>query len=131
MLEGRSASGKQFESQKQLDTGETFGTGKTGLSASVSTTLTTARHGYVAATNLTTGKQVWMIETAEPCYTGVTQTKGGVLFLGEEEGRISAYESATGKKLWTSEIGAPPSMVSVYEMEGKEDMSRSTLVVMT
>ena len=44
-----------------------------------------------------------MVETEEPCYSGVAYTKSGVLFLGEEEGRIAAYEAATGKKLWSFE----------------------------
>ena len=115
-------SGKQLESQAQLPQGETYGVGKSGLTASVPTTVSAARHGYLSATSMDTGKQVWMVPTEEPCYTGATVTKGGVLFLGEEEGRISAYETATGKKLWSFEIGAPPGMVAVYEQEGKEDM---------
>ena len=65
-----------------------------------------------------------MIPTPHECYSGVAYTKGGVLFLGEQEGNFSAYEAATGKKLWTFEgLGAPPSMVSVYEMEGTEHVS--------
>ena len=64
-----------------------------------------------------------MVPTEEPCYSGATVTKGGVVFEGEEEGRIAAYEAATGKKLWSFEIGAPPGMISVYELEGKEYMS--------
>ena len=116
-------SGKQFESQRQLPTGETYGTGKTGLSVTLPTALSAARPGYLAATNLNTGKQVWMITTEEPCYVGSTVTKSGVLFVGEEEGRIAAYEAATGKKLWSFEVGAPPGMISVYEMEGKEHVS--------
>jgi alcohol dehydrogenase (cytochrome c) len=116
--------GKQFVSQNQLPQGEAFGTGKTGLSVSLNgTQVGNERHGWLAATNLNTGKQAWMVETEEPCYSGVAYTKGGVLFLGEEEGRLAAYDASTGKKLWSTEIGAPPGMVSVYEMEGKEHVS--------
>jgi alcohol dehydrogenase (cytochrome c) len=120
---GPSASGKQLESQVQLPQGETFGVGKSGLSASITLPTGTHHHGFIAATNLATGKQTWMIETPEECYAGPTVTKGGVIFEGERESTIVAYEASTGKKLWTFEVGAPTSMVSVYEQENEERVS--------
>jgi hypothetical protein len=120
---GPSVSGKQLESQKQLPQGEAFGTGKSGLTAA--TTLPTGqyKHGFIAASNLATNKQTWMIETPQECYAGPAVTKSGVLFEGEHEGNFVAYEASTGKKLWSFELGAPTGMVSVYEQEGEERVS--------
>ncbi len=52
---------------------------------------------------------------AAPVQRRVTVTKGGVLFAGTDEGEIKAYNAANGAELWHFEIGAGPSMASVYE----------------
>ena len=38
---------------------------------------------------------------------GVIVTAGGLLFLGETDGFLSAYESDTGEKIWRFQTGAP------------------------
>ena len=70
-----------------------------------------------------TGQIVWADEWPHQCYGGVTVTKGGVVFAGTDEGEIKAYNAATGAELWHFEIGAGPSMISVYEYGSKERVS--------
>ena len=71
-----------------------------------------------------TGQIIWADELPHECYAeGTTVTKGGVLFAGTDEGEIKAYNAATGAELWHFEIGAGPSMISVYEFGGKERVS--------
>ena len=42
---------------------------------------------------------------------------------GTAEGEIKAYNAANGQELWHFDVGAGPSMVSVYEFAGKERVS--------
>ena len=53
----------------------------------------------------------------------VLVTKGGVVIGGTDEGEIRAYNAANGAELWHFDIGAGPSMASVYEYGGKERVS--------
>ena len=112
---------RQVESEKTNPTGgETYGTAKTGVS---STFPATESKGYVTAYNMQTGQIIWADEWPHQCYGGVTVTKGGVVFAGTDEGEIKAYNATTGAELWHFEIGAGPSMISVYEYGSKERVS--------
>ncbi|HVW46582.1 MAG TPA: PQQ-binding-like beta-propeller repeat protein [Solirubrobacterales bacterium] len=81
------------------------------------------RTGLISALDVSTGKRVWQDEYQEgdPCVEGVTATATGLLF-GEDGNRIYAYESKTGKQLWSWEspgvlMGGPPIL---YEQGGTE-----------
>ena len=45
------------------------------------------------------------------------------MFAGNVEGEIRAFNAANGAELWHFDIGAGPSMASVYEYGGKERVS--------
>jgi len=49
---------------------------------------------------------------SQPLVGGTLATAGGLVFTGEANGRFSAYDSTTGKVLWTHQtganVGAPP-----------------------
>jgi outer membrane protein assembly factor BamB len=48
-------------------------------------------------------------------------TAGGLVFTGRNDGRLTALNSATGKRLWEFQTGAGMnSPVSVFEFEGDE-----------
>ena len=125
-------SGKQLESQAQLPQGETYGTGKSGVTAAA--TGRAGPQGYLTAYNMTTGKIVWQDHFTNTCYYGPTVTKGGVLFYASGggtpsagnpaqsvEGQIQAFNAATGEKLpWSWEIGGYSSPISVFEYNGEE-----------
>ena len=61
--------------------------------------------GWMTASDADTGKRHWQLRTAFPLLGGVTPTAGGVLFFGDIGGTLYALNSASGKKLWTTELG--------------------------
>jgi alcohol dehydrogenase (cytochrome c) len=77
--------------------------------------------GNITAVNYNTGKIRWQVKTPQPMIGGILATAGGLLFAGEGNGRFRAYDSRTGKTLWTFNAGAgvnaPPSS---YAVGGKQ-----------
>jgi alcohol dehydrogenase (cytochrome c) len=69
--------------------------------------------GTLTALDMTNGGRVlWQIKTPEPLVGGTLATSGGLVFTGEANGRLGAYDAASGKVLWTyqtgASVGAPP-----------------------
>jgi alcohol dehydrogenase (cytochrome c) len=80
-----------------------------------------ARTGIIAALDVTTNKLVWRYQWPEQCYSGTTATAGGLLFVGRNDGRLLALDSATGKQLWEFQTGAGMhAPVSTFEHKGKQ-----------
>lgn len=54
--------------------------------------------------------QVW----TDPCYAGSLATAGGLVFVGRNDGRITALDSSNGSKLWEFQtdggVNAAPTM---------------------
>jgi len=77
--------------------------------------------GILAALDTQTNKLVWQQLWAEPCFSGVTLTTTGLLFVGRNDGRLTALDSATGKKLWEFQTGAGMNApVSIFEYKGTQ-----------
>jgi alcohol dehydrogenase (cytochrome c) len=77
--------------------------------------------GVFAALDVHTNKLVWRQQWAESCYSGSTTTAGGLVFVGRNDGRLTALSSADGAKLWEFQTGAGMNApVSVFEHEGKQ-----------
>jgi alcohol dehydrogenase (cytochrome c) len=78
-------------------------------------------HGSISAIDVNTGRRVWKFRTPEPERGGVTTTASGIGFAGGGDGVLRAFETRTGKVLWTfqtgNQIAAGP---SVYSVGGKE-----------
>jgi quinohemoprotein ethanol dehydrogenase len=87
-----------------------------------STTFTrVARTGIIAALDVTTNKLVWRYQWPEQCYSGTLATGGGLLFVGRNDGRLTALDSITGKQLWEFQTGAGMhAPVSTFERNGKQ-----------
>jgi alcohol dehydrogenase (cytochrome c) len=80
-----------------------------------------ARTGIIAALDVTTNRLAWRYQWPEQCYSGITATAGGLLFVGRTDGRLSALDSATGKQLWEFQTGAGMhAPVSTFERNGKQ-----------
>jgi alcohol dehydrogenase (cytochrome c) len=80
-----------------------------------------ARTGIVAALDVTTNKLVWRYQWPEQCYSGILATGGGLLFVGRNDGRLTALDSATGKQLWEFQTGAGMhAPASTFEHNGKQ-----------
>ncbi|MFX1765977.1 methanol/ethanol family PQQ-dependent dehydrogenase [Paraburkholderia sp. A1RI-2L] len=79
-------------------------------------------YGELQAIDVNTGKKLWSHWTRMPWNGGVATTSSGLAFSGSLDGHLYAFDTATGKILWTSPqlasgIIAQP---SVFEVDGKE-----------
>ena len=80
-----------------------------------------ARTGIIAALDVTTNKLAWRYQWPEQCYSGTLATGGGLLFVGRNDGRLTALDSATGQQLWEFQTGAGMhAPVSTFEHKGKQ-----------
>jgi alcohol dehydrogenase (cytochrome c) len=77
--------------------------------------------GDIVATDYNTGKIRWKVKKPLPMYGGILATAGGLIFTGEGSGEFGAYDSATGKELWSYKtdagVNAP---ASTYMLDGKQ-----------
>jgi alcohol dehydrogenase (cytochrome c) len=64
------------------------------------------RAGIIAALDVTTNTLAWRHQWPEQCYSGMTATAGGLIFVGRNDGRLTALDSATGTQLWEFQTGA-------------------------
>ena len=70
---------------------------------------------------MTTNKLVWRFRWPEQCYSGSTATAGGLVFVGRNDGRLTALDSKTGKQLWEFQTGAGMhAAVSTVERNGRQ-----------
>ena len=54
-----------------------------------------------------TGAIKWEHKFATASLAGVMSTASGVVFAGDHEGFFNAFDSKTGKKLWSYRTGSP------------------------
>ncbi len=79
------------------------------------------RRGIFAAVDLKTNLLAWRRQWEEMCYAGSIVTRGGLIFVGRNDGRLTALDKSNGDLLWEFEtdagIHAAP---STFEHEGKQ-----------
>jgi quinohemoprotein ethanol dehydrogenase len=84
-------------------------------------TVTFGVTGVFAALDMHTNKLVWQQEWPQRCYSGSAATAGGLVFVGRNDGRLTALDSSNGALLWQFEtdagLNAPP---SVFEYRGRQ-----------
>ena len=79
------------------------------------------RRGVMAAVDVRSNKIAWRYQWPEQCYSGVLATGGGLLFVGRNDGRLTALDSSSGKQLWEFQTGAGMhAPVSTFERDGKQ-----------
>jgi quinohemoprotein ethanol dehydrogenase len=79
------------------------------------------RTGIIAAMDMTTNTVVWRYRWQEQCYSGTLATGGDLLFVGRNDGRLTALDSRTGKQLWEFQTGAGMhAPVSTFVHRGKQ-----------
>lgn len=77
--------------------------------------------GTFTAVNVTTGKIAWAHKMSTPMIGGATATAGGIVFTGDQNGTLYAYDAKTGKTLWTGNLGlAFGSAPVIYTIGGQE-----------
>ncbi|CAD5374817.1 Pyrrolo-quinoline quinone [Rubrivivax sp. A210] len=65
------------------------------------------------------GRIRWQVKTDTPLVGGVLATAGGLVFSGEGNGYLSAFDAATGARLWQFQCGAGVNAPPVsYEVDG-------------
>ena len=98
----------------QVENGERY-TGGSMRFAPISTT------GVVAAIDLRTNKLLWSQRWPSRCYSGIVASAGGLVFVGRNDGRLTALDAKDGAKLWEFKtdagVNAPP---TIFEYNGKQ-----------
>jgi alcohol dehydrogenase (cytochrome c) len=78
-------------------------------------------HGLLGGIDVTTGKTAKKLESYYPSYSGVLGTAGGLLFMGDIMGKISAYDKDTMQELWSFDTGTQFSgNPMTYSVNGKQ-----------
>ena len=81
------------------------------------------RSGVLAALDPTTNKIVWQKRTKFPLGTGsgLLATASGLIFHGESDGHVVAYDLRNGDTLWKFQTGAgADAPVATYEVGGQQ-----------
>lgn len=63
-------------------------------------------HGKIMAVRGDSGEIAWEQKIRTPAGAGMLATAGGLLFTGDTEGNFLAYDSDTGKPLWSFQTGS-------------------------
>jgi mono/diheme cytochrome c family protein len=63
--------------------------------------------GLYAALDLRTNRIVWQKRFNDGCRSGSLVTAGGLVFLGRNDGRVTALDAADGTRLWQFQTEAP------------------------
>jgi glucose dehydrogenase len=109
-----------------------LGPGDTGYGTEVSSVLNgdwiKGKVGQVVAINPVTNRPVWKatMPDGNGCYSGISTTAGGVLFVGTFSGELLGYNAKTGKLLWQSPQmqGSALNPPVVYQgLDGKEHVT--------
>ncbi|MHC4355521.1 MAG: outer membrane protein assembly factor BamB family protein [Planctomycetota bacterium] len=77
--------------------------------------------GYFSAIDLTTGKIKWQHVSPLLYVGGVLSTSTGLVFQGENDGNLTAFDSDTGKILWQFNTGAGVNAPPIgFTLDGEE-----------
>ncbi|HEX3912410.1 MAG TPA: PQQ-binding-like beta-propeller repeat protein [Steroidobacteraceae bacterium] len=61
--------------------------------------------GWLMASNAESGERKWEFHAPFPVMSGVTPTTGGLVLFGDMGGNFYAFDAASGKKLWSKNLG--------------------------
>jgi quinohemoprotein ethanol dehydrogenase len=77
--------------------------------------------GLYAAVDLRTNRIVWEKRFNDGCRSGSLVTAGGLVFLGRNDGRVTALDAADGSRLWQFQTEAPVnSGISTFMYKGQQ-----------
>jgi alcohol dehydrogenase (cytochrome c) len=80
--------------------------------------------GILTAYNLEEGKIAWQKHFPESCYSGAVTTAGGLVFVGQNDGHLQAFNAENGELLWSFQTGAGANTTAtVFEEEGEEKIA--------
>ncbi len=100
-----------------FNTGVDFAAGAMPASAAARNGAIAGTKGALIAWDPVAQKERWRVKYAGPNNGGLLATAGGLVFEGDAVGNFAAFDTATGKKLWSataqSGIVAPPVTYSI------------------
>ncbi|MDT8399781.1 MAG: PQQ-binding-like beta-propeller repeat protein [Pseudomonadales bacterium] len=77
--------------------------------------------GIVAALDMTSNTLIWQYRWQESCYSGFLATAGNLLFVGRNDGRLTALDSDSGRQLWEFQTGAGMNAPAIsFSKDGKQ-----------
>jgi quinohemoprotein ethanol dehydrogenase len=77
--------------------------------------------GIFAAMDVRTNKIAWRQQWNDMCYSGSMVTAGGLLFIGRNDGRLTALDKSNGDLLWQFQTDAAiNATASTFEYKGKQ-----------
>jgi alcohol dehydrogenase (cytochrome c) len=77
--------------------------------------------GWVTAIDADSGQLKWRFRAGAPVLSGITPTRGGLVFAGDMDKHAYAFDAATGSVLWRADLpGAPGGGVITYMVDGKQ-----------
>lgn len=95
--------------------------GKSGIRYSIVEPLDEPHWGLLSAIDLKNGRLKWQHKTPEPLVGGVLVTAGGLLFTGEGNGNLDAFDVVSGELLWSyrcdAGVNAPPVTYQVGDVQ--------------
>ena len=78
-------------------------------------------HGLLGGIDIATGRVAKKLKSYYPAYSGVLGTAGGLLFMGDIMGKISAFDKDTMQELWSFETGTQfAGNPMTYAVNGKQ-----------
>jgi alcohol dehydrogenase (cytochrome c) len=77
--------------------------------------------GVLAALDPATGKVRWGTKLPRPAIGGALATAGGLVFAGDDDGKLYAFDDRTGKIVWRYDLGRRVGSAPIaYEIDGVE-----------
>jgi len=79
-------------------------------------------YGALRALDATTGERKWEFKYPQPTMAGVLSTASGLVFAGDNEGNLMAFDAKSGKNLWRYSTGTPiwGAAPMTYMLDGKQ-----------
>lgn len=101
-----------------------FSEGDAYLGSVFAPVLEAPQRGTVTAIDVKTNKIAWQVDWDAIAYSGVLTTKGNLVFVGHNDGRIIAFDAKTGDQVWEymTDAGANAPPIS-YEVDGVQYIS--------
>jgi len=77
--------------------------------------------GWLTAIDADNGTLLWKYHSPQPMVSGITPTAGGVVFTGDLEGNLLAFDAASGAILFQKKAGGPiGGGIVTYTIDGKQ-----------
>jgi alcohol dehydrogenase (cytochrome c) len=80
-----------------------------------------AGRGIFAAIDLKTNRLAWRQQWHDDCWSGSLATGGGLVFVGRNDGKLTALDNRNGNKLWQFQTDAGVNATaSTFEYQGEQ-----------